>query len=73
MYRHLPYRLSEVAAPRSHVFFEGLSSMDTPTGIGRPNGNRLTGLAIMAMAKVWLTCLPVAPLSTRGVVFADAV
>lgn len=35
--------------------------MAMPTGIGSGNGKGLAGQAIMAMAKVWLTCLPVPP------------
>lgn len=35
--------------------------MAMPTGIGSGNGRGLAGQAIMAMAKVWLTCLPVPP------------
>ncbi len=31
--------------------------MVTPRGIGSGKGNGLTGLVIMAMARVWLTCV----------------
>ena len=39
--------------------------MAKPKGIGRGGGRGLTGLAIMAMANVWLTCV-VVPLSLLG-------
>jgi hypothetical protein len=37
--------------------------MAMPTGMGSGKGRGLTGLAIMVIAKVWLTCVFVAPLT----------
>lgn len=41
--------------------------MATPTGIDKGKGSGFTGVAIMAMAKVWLICFPVPPPSDPGV------
>lgn len=41
--------------------------MATPSGMGKQKGSGLTGLAIMEMENVWLTCILMAPSVTFGV------